>query len=285
LDGPSFLRYVSSFVIQKAGQSSSQRLLRLALLISRKLHKKRYQTLAGLRALHTVVPYPSSANSDSAVVASPADDTTSIQTPSESHHTPTSTAQYRPTRMGDVRTQSSRRSTLCGPFIASIPEPDLVSPIHPRTLNSTQDPPSTPIQQILGTPLHPPKIENKEPRTPCGLVLYDRELDFTCVSLANARLPEETPYHAYQPNRRLSFRNRLWVRRLSYPYFRTSTVSHLLNSPLMMPDITNASSACHQLASPLNVRSSVSNPCAPQSTEDDSPSHLQWSPRCLRCFA
>jgi hypothetical protein len=283
LDETSFLRYLSSFMVPKAGQRPSHQFLGVALLISRKLRKKYYRTLTGLRASHTTVHYPPCANSDSGIITSHADRTASQQTLSES---PATTAPYRPAaRREDVRTPFSRRSTPCSPPIASIPKLGLVSPIYLPTLNSIQDPPLTPINQIFSTPQHPPRIGNKGPRTPCGPVLLDRECDFTRVSLANTCSLGETPHHVYQPNRRLSFRNRLWVRRPSYSHFKTSTVSHLLSSPLKMPDITNASSANHQLASPLNVRSSTSTPCAPQTVEDGGPSHLQWSPHCLRCFA
>lgn len=284
VDDISFLRYISSFFVQKAGQRASPQFQRVALLISRKLHKNNLRALNNSCTLHNPVYYHSCSDSDSEIPTSPTNGTTQ-QTLLVSHHIPTNTAPERSSPRRECARTFSRRSTFCGPYNASVSKPGFGSPKHPCTFNPRLDPPLTPVNQILSTPKHPPRIETKEPRTSCDRVLLDREFDFTrLLSLANARSPEEISYHIYQTNHRLSFRNRLWVRRLSYPHFNNSPVSHPVCSSLKMSDITIAINANHQLASPLNVRSSTSTRCTPQTMEDGGP-HLQWSPHCLRCFA
>ncbi|KAF5358253.1 hypothetical protein D9756_001834 [Leucocoprinus leucothites] len=182
----------------------------------------------------------------------------------------------------------ARRSTLCGTPSMSPPPPILASPCP---THNHDEPPLTPVRQIIRTPVHPPRIERYfEPRTPSRGNRTSAVGAITHISLgclvSKAEFPGTPCNSVCRVRETLAPRQRPSIRRLSYPHFHIAS-SSCSYSPATMPSLATAFNGCQDLASPLTIRSSntTATPCTPQIMKEGSSSHLQWSHHCLGCFA
>lgn len=296
-DDISLLQHVSRFFIQKMKRRGAPRQLRrFALSFAQNFREKKRDILWLLRTSNTPASRPLRVDLGSEL---PTLDTSFNTTFQQTHALLTATPNRAPSTPTIVSENSNRdrlslprRATLCGPLFASTLQPGLGSPMRSRISDPRLDPPLTPVGQIIRTPSHPPRIAKGGPRTPSRDQWFPAgegplSLDLGHTSSSDTCSPEEPLYHVDQLNGGLAFRGRLCVRRLSYPHFHiASSSSHPFSSPLKMSGITNALNTSHELASPLNIRSSssIATPFTPQLVKDGG-NHLQWSPHCLGCFA
>lgn len=163
------------------------------------------------------------------------------------------------------------RSTLC----------HLESPACSKISGKCFSPPFTPRSQIIRTPTYPPEMERYDARkTP-----FRQQCDFAPGNLSPTEfgrpdLPEldSSTVLCYKFNLRASgYRDRSFIRRLSYSQPRTESPPLPLSSPLKMANLANAVSGRHGLASPLTIRSlNSATPCTRQVRKDNGPTYLQW---------
>ncbi|KXN83488.1 hypothetical protein AN958_01333 [Leucoagaricus sp. SymC.cos] len=167
---------------------------------------------------------------------------------------------------------------------------DLLPSSRTQNSNSRCDPPLTPVRQIIRTPAQPPRIGRQEPRASIwGHGAWNAEgippitLGYVVPKIDH---PETPCNKNVRPCETLAPRARHLIRRLSYPYFQLTQISHPY-SPLNIPGIPIASNGCQDLAPPLTIRSSNSTvtPYTPQVVKDGGVASFHWSPCCLGCIA